>query len=247
VSKVLGIDVGGTGIKGAIVDTISGKLLTERLKYKTPQPATTKQVIDTMKNLIRDFEWEGNPIGVGFPAIIKNGVALSASNIDDSWLNFPIQDELEKKFGSTVKVLNDADAAGLAEMRFGLGKGLEGTVLLLTIGTGIGSALFNNSNLIPNTELGHLKWKDNILEYYAANSARAREDLSWKVWGKELNKVLNHIHYVLSPDYIYLGGGVSKKFENYSKYIDVPIPISPASLLNNAGIIGAACAVADKD
>ena len=245
-SKVLGIDVGGTGIKGAIVDTSTGEMITERIKYKTPQPATPEDMIDVMKKLVLDHEWFGGKIGVGFPSIIKKGISLSASNIDDSWLNFPVENRLNDALGAEVTVINDADAAGLAEQHFGKGKNIDGVLLFLTLGTGIGSALFKNGTLIPNTELGHLKWRDSIAEKYAGNKAREIDDLSWKDWGKEVNRVLNHIHFVISPDHILLGGGVSKKWENYKKYIKLNIPVEPASLLNNAGIIGAACAVVTK-
>ena len=244
--QVLGIDVGGTGIKGAVVDTVTGELVTERIKYKTPQPAVPRDMIDIMKKIALDFNWFGGQVGVGFPAIIKEGKALSASNIDDKWLGYNVQKKLTDALGSEVTVMNDADAAGLAEYTFGTAAKPTGTTLLLTLGTGIGSALFREGKLLPNTELGHLKWKDSVAEKYAANSARERKDLSWKEWGKELNKVLHHIHFVLSPDHILIGGGVSKKFENYKKYIDLDIPVEPATLLNYAGIIGAACAAVQK-
>jgi len=242
VSNVLGIDVGGTGIKGAVVNTATGELLTERIKYKTPQPATPKVMTEVMKKIVLDFSWFGGRVGVGFPAIIKDGKSLSASNVDDKWLGYPIQAKLSDALGSEVTVVNDADAAGLAEYTFGMGKELSGLVVFLTLGTGIGSAVFNNGVLLPNTELGHLKWKGKIAEKYAGNKAREDKDLSWKDWGAELNQFLNHVHFVLSPDHILLGGGVSKKFAKYSNYLDVPVPVEPASLLNYAGIIGAACA-----
>jgi len=246
VSKVLGIDVGGTGIKSAIVDTVTGEMITERIKYKTPQPATPDDMIEVMKKLVLDHEWFGGKIGVGFPSIIRNGVSLSASNIDDQWLNFPVEQRLNDALGAEVTVVNDADAAGLAEQQFGKGKNIDGLLIFLTLGTGIGSAVFKNGVLLPNTELGHLKWKDSIVEKYAGNKARETEDLSWKEWGKEVNKVLQYIHFVLSPDHILLGGGVSKKWENYKKYIKLDIPVEPSSLLNNAGIVGAAYAAVTK-
>lgn len=246
-SKVLGIDVGGTGIKGAIVDITTGELITERIKYKTPQPATPDDMIDVMKKLILDFDWYGGRIGVGFPAIIKNGTVLSASNIDDSWLNLKVEKRLADALGGEVTVINDADAAGLAELKFGKGKTIDGLLLFLTLGTGIGSAVFHNGVLLPNTEFGHLKWKESITEKYAGNKAREIKDLSWKEWGKEVSKVLNHIHFVLSVDHILIGGGVSKHFEKFKKYLKVPVPVEPASQLNIAGIVGAACAVEMKE
>ncbi|MDF1695185.1 MAG: ROK family protein [Saprospiraceae bacterium] len=240
--EILGIDVGATGIKGAIVDLDKGELITERIKYPTPKPATPQSMTEVMKQLISDFNWKGKPVGVGFPAIIKEGVALSASNIDDTWLNFPIVGFLNKKLKCPLNVINDADAAGLAEKKFGGGSDKKGLVILLTLGTGIGSALFYNGVLLPNTELGHLKYKDSVTEKYASNSARELKDLSYKTWGKELNKVLNHIEFVLAPDHFIIGGGISKKFEKYKEYLDTDATIEPAKMLNNAGIVGAAMA-----
>ena len=240
--EILGIDVGATGIKGAIVDMNKGELITERIKYPTPKPATPQAMTEVMKKIVADFNWKGKPIGVGFPSIIKEGVALSASNIDDTWLDFPIVGFLNKKLKSPVKVINDADAAGLAEKEFGCGKDKKGLVILLTLGTGIGSAIFYNGVLLPNTELGHLKWHDSIAEKYASNNARETKELSFKAWGKELNKLLNHIEFILSPDHIILGGGISKKFEKYGEYLKTNASIEPAKMLNNAGIVGAAMA-----
>jgi len=238
--EILGIDVGATGIKGAIVNTETGKLITERIKYPTPKPATPQAMTEVMKKLIEDHNWKGKPIGMGFPAIIKDGVSFSASNIDDSWIDFPIVGFLNKKLKSPVNVINDADAAGIAEQKFGGGADKKGLVVLITLGTGIGSAVFNNGVLIPNTELGHLKWKDSVVEKYVSNNARETKDLSYKVWGKELNKVLKHLDFILSPDHIIIGGGISKKFHKYKDYIDCGATVEPAQMLNNAGIIGAA-------
>lgn len=240
--EILGIDVGATGIKGAIVDIDKGELITERIKYPTPKPATPQSMTEVMKTLIADFDWKGKPVGVGFPAIIKEGVALSASNIDDTWLNFPIDGFLNKKLKCPVKVINDADAAGLAEKKFGGGSKKKGMVILLTLGTGIGSAIFYDGVLLPNTELGHLKWGDSIAEKYASNNARESKELSYKAWGKELNKVLNHIEFILAPDHIIIGGGISKKFSKYEEYLKTDATIEPAKMLNNAGIVGAALA-----
>lgn len=240
--EILGIDVGATGIKGAIVDIVKGELITERIKYPTPKPATPQSMTEVMKQLVNDFNWKGKPIGVGFPAIIKEGVALSASNIDDSWLNFPIVGFLNKKLKSPVTVINDADAAGLAEKQFGGGSKKDGLVILLTLGTGIGSAIFYNGVLLPNTELGHLKYGNSIAEKYASNSARELKELSFKTWGKELNKVLNHIEFILTPDHFIIGGGISKKFNRFAEFLKTDATIEPAKMLNNAGIVGAALA-----
>ncbi len=240
--QILGIDVGATGIKGAVVDLEKGELITARIKYPTPKPATPQSMTDVMKQIISDFDWKGKPVGVGFPAIIKNGVAHSASNIDDSWLDFPIVGFLNKKLKCPVRVINDADAAGLAEKRYGGGSDKEGLVILLTLGTGIGSALFYNGVLLPNTELGHLKWDGGIAERFASNSARENKELSFKTWGKELNRVLKHIEFILAPDHFIIGGGISKKFHKYSEYLKTDATIEPAKMLNNAGIVGAALA-----
>jgi len=238
--EILGIDVGATGIKGAIVDIEEGKLITDRIKYPTPKPATPQAMTEVMKKLVEDHNWKGKPIGIGFPAIIKDGVALSASNIDDSWLDFPIVGFLSKKLKSPVNVVNDADAAGIAEQKFGGDDEKKGLVVLLTLGTGIGSAVFNNGVLIPNTELGHLKWRDSVVEKFVSNNARETKDLSYKTWGKELNKVLNHLEFVLSPDHIIIGGGISKKFHKYEEFLKCSATVAPAKMLNNAGIVGAA-------
>jgi len=240
--EILGIDVGATGIKGAIVNIEQGKLITDRIKYPTPKPATPQAMTEVMKKLVEDHNWKGKPIGMGFPAIIKDGVALSASNIDDTWLDFPIVGFLNKKLKSPINVINDADAAGMAEQKFGGDTKNKGLVILLTLGTGIGSAVFSNGVLIPNTELGHLKWKDSVVEKYISNNARETKDLSYKTWGKELNRVLNHLDFVLSPDHIIIGGGISKKFHKYEEYIDCAATVAPATMLNNAGIVGAALA-----
>ncbi len=245
--KILGIDVGATGIKGAIVDIDKGELITERIKYPTPKPATPQAMTDVMKQLIVDFNWKGKPIGMGFPAIIKEGVTLSASNIDDTWLDFPIVGFLSKKLKCPINVINDADAAGLAEKRFGGGSKKNGLVILLTLGTGIGSALFYNGILLPNTELGHLKWEDSIAEKYASNSARESKELNYRTWGKELNRVLNHIEFILAPDHFIIGGGISKKFHKYAEYLKTDATIEPAGMLNNAGIVGAALAYTLSD
>ncbi|MEM9545800.1 MAG: ROK family protein [Bacteroidota bacterium] len=240
--RILGIDVGATGIKGAVVNLEKGELTTERIKYPTPKPATPQSMTEVMKQLVSDFNWKGKPIGIGFPSIIKNGVAHSASNIDDTWLDFPIEGFLNKKLKCPVKVINDADAAGLAEKKYGGGNDKQGLVILLTLGTGIGSALFYNGVLLPNTELGHLKWEDSITEKYASNSARENKELNFKTWGKELNRVLKHIEFILAPDHFIIGGGISKKFHKYSEYLKTDATIEPAKMLNNAGIVGAALA-----
>lgn len=239
--KVLGIDVGGSGIKGAIVDIKKGELITERHRIPTPQPATPKAVSRTVRKLTEHFEWKG-PIGSGFPAAIQNGVSKTASNIDKSWIGVNVEKLFADATNCPVKVVNDADAAGLAEVTFGGGKDQDGLIVLLTLGTGIGSALIIDGKLVPNTEFGHLKFKGGIAEHYAADSVRKRKDLSWKEWGKRLNEYLHHVNRICYPDLIILGGGASKKFEKFEDEIDAPVKIRPAELLNQAGIVGAALA-----
>ena len=238
--KILGVDVGASGIKGGIVDTRTGTLLTERLRLETPQPATPKAMAQTFTELTRLHNWKGL-VGVGFPAIIKKGVAHSAANIDKSWIRRSVRDTFSKASGLTVSVLNDADAAGIAEITYGEGKDKLGVILMLTLGSGIGSALFLDGELIPNTEFGHVFLHDDIAEKYAANSIRKGKDLSWEEWGKRLNEYILHMERVVSPDMIILGGGVSKRFERYEEFLEPEqAKIIPAKLLNSAGAIGAA-------
>lgn len=240
-NTILGIDVGATGIKGALVDIRTGELASDRIKYATPKPATKELLIDTAYRIVEDLDWAGKPVGIGFPAIIKNGIAKSASNIDKEWLNTDALQAFKSRFGTDeVALLNDADAAGVAEMTFGKGREAKGTVILITIGTGIGSAIFRDGNLLPNTELGHLLYKKSKFEKYMANSVRERKELSWKSWGKEVNVFLEHIDFLFAPDLILVSGGVSKKFAKYEEYINPELNVVPAQLLNNAGIIGAA-------
>ena len=237
---ILGIDVGGTGIKANIVDTKSGTLKEEKFKIKTPVPATPDSILESLKTIIEHFNWEGKRVGIGFPAVIKDGISMTASNIDPQFINYDLNARFSEALKCDVRAINDADVAGIAEMKFGKGIGVKGLVIFLTLGTGIGSAVFYDGKLLANTELGHLKYKKSIFEKYASNSARERLNLSWKKWGKELDIYLNHLYLLLNPDLILIGGGVSKHFEMYKTYIDVPTTIDTASLLNDAGIIGAA-------
>ena len=237
--KILGVDIGGSGIKGAIVNVDSGIMLTERHRIETPKPATPKAVSKVFTELVDHFEWKGL-IGCGFPAIIKNGVAHSAANIDKKWLGENVEELLGKASGCKVTVRNDADVAGIAEMAIGAGKGKKGTVMFLTIGTGIGSALFLDGQLVPNCEMGHLKYKGGIAEKYVADSIRKKEDLSWNEWAKRFNEYLQHLDFLFSPDLYILGGGASKKFDKYKEHLKVSCPVIPATYRNKAGIIGAA-------
>ena len=240
---VLGIDIGGSGIKGNLVDTDTGALLEERFKILTPKPSTPSAVVQVIKEIIAHFNWEGKPLGFGFPAIIKEGKCLSASNIDQSWLNFEIQKYFEDELQAPLIVINDADAAGIAEYQFGNAEDIKGTVIMLTLGTGIGSALFYNGHLVPNTEFGHLLYKDSIFEHYASSGAKKKKDLSYKEWAAELAVFIKHINKLFSPERIILGGGISRKFDSYSMHLhNLPVQTIPAMLQNSAGIMGASIA-----
>ncbi len=243
--NVLGIDIGGSGIKGAIVDVETGQLCSERLKVETPQPATPQAVIDSTCQLIRLFNWDGL-IGCGFPAVIQKGLVKTTANIDQSWFDINVQKLLQRETGCSCAVINDADAAGLAEMQFGEGRGRDGTVLILTLGTGIGSALFYQSQLVPNLELGYLPLQGAPAEHYASAAVRKNEKLSWQNWSKRLNQFLNHVERLFSPELIIIGGGVSRKYEKFFPYLETQAELVPARLLNQAGIIGAACFAAGK-
>ena len=236
---ILGVDIGGAGLKGAIVDVLSGELRSERIRLETPKPSTPERMTETFKELVQRLNWTG-PVGCGFPAIVRHGVAHSASNIDKGWLGQNIETLFSEASGLSVAALNDADAAGYAEMDFGKGKGQGGSVLLITIGSGIGTALFVDGQEVPNTEFGHLIMHNMIAEHYVSNSARKKLDLSWEKWGKRFNEYLLHLERLLSPDLFILGGGISKDFDSYHKYLKVETPVTPAKLLNNAGIVGAA-------
>ena len=237
--QILGIDVGASGIKGAIVNITTGELVTERFRVPTPSPSKPKAVAKAVTDVVNHFEWKGL-IGVGFPSVIQNGIAKTAANIDKKWIGTNVEQLLSEATGCSVYARNDADVAGIAELQFGSGKGNKGTVILITIGSGLGSAVFTDGVLLPNSELGHLKFKGMIAEHYAADSIRKREELSWEDWGKRFNEFLLHVEFLFSPDLILLGGGSSKKFEKYKNLIETNCSVVPAKLLNHAGIIGAA-------
>lgn len=240
-----GIDIGGTGIKGAIVDLATGQLTTDRVKFPTPHPATPDAVAAEVARLVREADWTGQ-IGATFPAVIKHGVAKSAANVDPSWIGVNVDEVFTKATGGDVTVLNDADAAGLAEVRYGAAKGVPGVVILLTFGTGIGSGLFVDGMLVPNTELGHLEVDGQDAEKRAAASAKENEDLSYKHWARRVHKYLLHVEKLFSPDLILVGGGVSKDAARWVPLLDIDTPIKPAELLNNAGIVGAALAAHER-
>ena len=238
--QILGIDVGGTGIKGAMVETSTGVLVSERIRIKTPRPATPEAIGITLKDIVDRHNWTG-PVGIGFPAAIQHGISRTAANIDKAFIGLPVTEYFSVQAGCTAYVANDADVAGLAEMRFGAGKDVAGVVLIVTIGTGLGTALFSNGQLLPNTELGHVLLDNGIeAESYASEAVRICENLEWKVWGKRFNRYLTTMENLFWPDLIILGGGVSKKLHKFAPLITTQSPIVPAMFLNQAGIVGAA-------
>lgn len=244
--SILGIDVGASGIKGARVNLTDGTLDGERFRVPTPEGGTPEAMADAFAEIVEYFNYSG-PVGCGFPSIVKNGVAMTASNIDKGWIGLDIQKAMGAACGCPVFATNDADAAGMAEMRFGCGKGENGLVILITIGTGLGSAIFHKGVMLPNTELGHLIFpKKNIAEAWASSRAREEAKLSRLDWAERFNKYLNHLDLLFSPDLFILGGGESKQFDQYSHLLKTNARIVPAKLLNNAGIIGAAVFAAEQ-
>ena len=240
-THILGIDVGASGIKGAIVDIASGELLSERLRVPTPQPATPQSMTMAFQELLAQFDYDGDIIGVGFPAIISHGVAMSAANIHPDWIRTSVAQLWGKASKKRVFALNDADAAGLASVRFGLAKKQEGLVVFLTIGTGIGSAMFIDGILVPNTELGHFYMPNGKKsEHYASSRTRKMLDLSWEEWGHRFDEVLFQVQRMFSPDLILLGGGASKKFDLFKHCLNSDLPVMPSTMRNEAGIVGAA-------
>jgi polyphosphate glucokinase len=242
---ILGIDVGASGIKGALVDVQKGKLQGERFRVPTPDPSTPAAMADAFAEIVDFFSYKG-VVGCGFPAIVKNGIAHSAANIDKSWIGTNIEGVFGQASRTQVLATNDADAAGIAEMRYGAGRDEQGLVFLITIGTGLGTALFYKGMLVPNTELGHLLWKNNKeVEAYCSSRARERLKISRREWAARFNEYLQHLERLFSPDLFILGGGESKFFDTYSDLLRPQALVVPAQLLNNAGIIGAA-AYADE-
>lgn len=245
--EILGIDVGGSGIKGAIVDIQKGELVTDRIRIDTPKPSYPDAVASTITSIVDQLKWKG-PVGCSFPAIIRAGVCCTASNIHQDWIGVKVDKLFSESCGNSFYTANDADLAGYAEVKLGSAKGENGKVVMITIGTGLGSGLFMNGELIPNLELGFIPHTDgNKIEAYAADSARKREDLSLKEWAERFNYFLAHVTRILDPDLIVLGGGISKKYDKFQKHLTVKTPIKVAKFRNNAGIIGAALLAADKD
>ena len=235
----LGIDIGGTGMKAAPVDLDRGELTAERYRIDTPQPATPEAMAQVVKELVEHFEWTG-VIGAAMPTVVRHGVVYSAANIDESWIGTDADALFTSASGCDVAVLNDADAAGVAEMTFGAGRGRTGVVIVLTFGTGIGSGVFVDGHLVPNTELGHIEIDGLDAEARAAASARKRDDLSWEQWTVRVNRYLVEVVKLFSPELIIVGGGASKRAHTWIPLLDVDTEVVVASMANNAGIVGAA-------
>ncbi len=242
---VLGIDIGGSGIKGAPVDTETGRLLAERLRIKTPKKGEPEPVAEVVHQIAQFFNWKG-PIGIGFPAPIKGGVALMAANISKKWIGTNADALFSKITACNCTMINDADAAGLAEMTFGAGRGQPGTVIIVTLGTGIGSSIFHRGQLLPNTEFGHMEMDGEDAEFRASDAARQREDLSWKKYAKRLDNYLKAMEKLFWPNLFIIGGGISKESDKFLPLLTVETHVVPADLLNEAGIIGAALGVVRK-
>jgi polyphosphate glucokinase len=238
--NVLGIDIGGSGIKGAVVDVETGEMITPRQRVPTPEGAEPEDVARAVNELVTSFGWSGI-IGCGFPSVVISGTAYSAANIHQDWIGTDVAGLLSVNTGCGVYVLNDADAAGLAEVKFGAGKEFtSGVIIMITIGTGVGSAIFVDGKLVPNTEFGHLTIRGKDAERRSSDFARQQKGQSWEAWAKKLNEHLSELEKLLWPDVFILGGGVSKSFDQFSQYLDLRARVIPAQLLNQAGIIGAA-------
>ena len=242
-SQGFGIDIGGSGIKGAPVDLERGQLAAERCRIPTPRPSTPGAVAGVVAEIVESFAWDG-PVGCAFPAVVKAGRTMSAANVDKDWIDCPASELLTAELETPVTLLNDADAAGLAEMRYGAGRGIDGLVMMLTLGTGIGSALFLDGKLVPNTELGHMEVRGKEAEHRASDRVRKDKELEYEDWAKRLEKVLRVMEDLFWPDLFIIGGGVSKKHDKFLPHIETRTPIVPAELRNEAGIIGAALAAA---
>lgn len=244
VSQAVGVDIGGTGIKAGIVDLEKGDLISDRIKVATPKGAEPEDVLGAVKEVLDTLGVEDPdiPLGVAFPAIVKGGHTLSAANVSKKWIDFPAEEFFEKGLGRDIHFANDADVAGVAEVRYGAARGKDGLVILTTLGTGIGSAIIHDGVLIPNSELGHLQraGHDGDAESYAAYSAKEREDLDWEKWAKRLQWYYSYVEFLFSPDLLVVGGGVSKHASDFLHLLDLRTPIVPAVHRNNAGIIGAA-------
>ncbi len=245
-AEILGIDIGGSGIKGAVVDTKQGVLVTERYRLPTPQPSKPKAVAKAVAEIGSFFKWKG-PIGCGFPAVVRSGITRTAANVHKGWIGADAVALLAEATGCPTVVLNDADAAGIAEMKFGAGKGRKGVVMIVTIGTGLGTALFTDGHLVPNTELGHIEIRGKDAEMRATDAARQRDNLSWEAWAVLFDEYLLNLERLFWPDLFILGGGASKKGEHFMHLLTVQAEVVTAQMLNEAGIVGAALAAAKLD
>jgi polyphosphate glucokinase len=236
----IGIDVGGSGVKGGVVDVDRGSLITDRLRYDTPSPATPEAVVGVVGEVVGQLDAEG-PIGVGFPAVVRDGVVLTANNIDRKWIGVDARTLIQDETGREIRISNDADAAALAEVEFGAAGGVSGSVLVITFGTGIGSALVVDGRVVPNLELGQLELAGiRPAEQKFSAKARHSEDLDWDEWGDRANEYLVYVDSIFNPQLIVLGGGVAKRFDLFEDRLDPSLTVVPATLLNDAGIVGAA-------
>lgn len=243
---VLGIDIGGSGMKGGLIDSVSGEMVSERFRIPTPISRHPNEMAQVFKEIVNQFNYKG-PIGCGFPTVIKHGICKGPGNLHHDWKNLNVEDLFSEACGSPVTVINDADAAGYAVINYGIGKGKKGLVIIITIGTGLGSGVFLDGQLIPNFELGQIPYrKHNKIENWAAASAKDHKNLSFKKWGKRFNKFLELVELLIRPDHIILGGGTSDDFDQFKKWIKIETPVVPAQLGNTAGIVGAACTVIHK-
>lgn len=241
--EAVGIDIGGTGIKAAKIDSRTGKLLTDRLRLPTPDPSTPGEVAKVVRELVAKLECDG-PVGCGFPGVVRDGVIHTAANVSKAWIGVAADELFQEETGRSFVIANDADLAGIAEMRFGAGRGKRGLVVMLTFGTGIGSAFFLDGKLVPNVELGHLEVDGHEAEKWASERSRVEEELSYKQWCRRVNRFFDRLHAYFWPELIIFGGGISKKFEKFAHYLEVPCELVPAKLRNRAGVIGGAVAAA---
>jgi polyphosphate glucokinase len=246
-AQAVGIDIGGTGIKGALVDTVKGTLLSDRIKLDTPKGGEPQDIVKVVVEIIDQLKVAKTvPVGVCFPAIVIDGKTMSAANVSQKWINFDAEKLFEKALGRDIRFVNDADAAGVGEVRYGAAKEVDGLVLMTTLGTGIGSAIIYDGVLVPNAELGHIEIDGKDAEKRASYSAKERDDLDWEHWAKRLQKYYSALEFLLSPDLFVVGGGVSKSYEDFLPLLKLRTKIVPATLRNNAGILGAAALATDK-